>query len=227
MPHFHFLPLAFCLLGLTPIVILILVGLFPERASAQTETQHIVNTPWQLTSKLRATFHVRARSRPTTEGFYQGRVGAWADYKIHKRVSVTGGYLFTKLERPVDWEGWNRLYGGVEHEIARWKGTWSARHLAEWFDPSGADNFYRIRHRGGWTTPTRIAPFANIEYLWDEHGWRSTRYLAGTRFRLNDRVSWDVHYFHEPRREDTGRWPRNMWGTTLEVKLGSLAPAGP
>lgn len=227
MLHFHFLHWAFLLLGLAPIIAIFFIGLFPVQASAQTETQHVLNAPWQVAPKLRVTLHTRYRSRPGSHGLYQGRVGTWADYRVHRRVTVTGGYLFTKLEKPVDWESWNRLYGGVEHELARWKGVWSARHLAEWFDPSGAQNFYRVRHRVGWVAPTRIAPYVNVEYFWDEDGWRSSRYQAGTRFPINERVSWDVHYFHEPRRADTGWWPRNMWGTTLEVKLGAVAPALP
>ncbi|MCW5966544.1 MAG: hypothetical protein KIT83_21075, partial [Bryobacterales bacterium] len=79
--------------------------------------------------------------------------------------------------------------------------------------------YYRVRHRAGWEAPSLVAPYANVEYFWDRDGWRSVRYQGGLRFRINPRTAWDFHYFHEPRRQDVGWWARNMWGTTLEVRL--------
>lgn len=206
---------------------------FLPQLRAQPETQHLVNVPWKVNPKLELTLHTRYRTRPTIQGLYQGRVGAWAGYRIAPKLVLVGGYYYTKLEddfKPpgrakLDWEALNRGFGGVEHQIANWNGIWSGRHFAEWFDvPDGKSDYYRVRHRIGWETRRTVAPYANYEYLWDKNGWRSSRYQAGLRFRLHPRAVWDFHYFREPRRQDTGWWPRNMWGTTLEVRVGKLNP---
>ena len=67
-----------------------------------------------------------------------------------------------------------------------------------------------------------MAPYANIEFLWDRDGWRSTRWQAGTSWRISARTTVDAHYFYEPRRTDVGPASRHMWGTTLQVRLGKL-----
>lgn len=177
---------------------------------------------------MEVTLHSRFRTRPTSKGLYQGRVGSWVGVKVAPKVAVVGGYYFTQEEDRPDWESWNRGFGGLEHQLGKWKGVWMARHFAEWFDtPPSRENYYRVRHRVGWESRERIAPYANVEYFWDRQGWRSVRYQAGTRFRINPRTVWDFHYFHEPRRQDAGWWPRNMWGTTLEIRLGELPQPSP
>jgi hypothetical protein len=190
---------------------------------AQPETQHVINAPWKLTPRVEITLHSRYRTRPTSQGLYQGRVGALLGLRANQRVTAIVGYYFTEEEESSrDWEGWNRLFGGAEHSIAKWKGKWAGRHLAEMFDAPRGLVYYRVRHRFGYEAPTRLGPYTNVEVFWDRQGWRSVRYQAGLRYRISPRTAWDFHYFHEPRRQDVGWWPRNMWGSTLEVRLGHI-----
>ncbi len=187
--------------------------------AAQVETQHVINAPWQINPRVDITLHGRLRTRPTSQGLYQVRAGALLGLRLSPRWKAIAGYYFSEVEETKDWEGWNRTFGGVEHRLGTSKGTWSARHLAELFDAPRGLVYYRVRHRVGWESASRLAPYSNVEYFWDNQAWRSVRYQVGLRYKITPRTSWDFHYFHEPRRQDVGWWSRNMWGTTLEVRL--------
>jgi hypothetical protein len=197
---------------------------FVTQAPAQAETQHVFNFPWQVSPTVELTLHARMRTRPSDVGLYQGRGGMLLRKSVHSNVGLVAGYYFSEQEESLveDWEAWNRYFGGFDHRLFRWRGSWDARHFAEFFDAPGDKNYYRVRHRAGWTAPTRVAPYANIEFFWDRDGWRSTRWQAGTAWRLSARTTVDAHYFYEPRRTDVGPAPRHMWGTTLQVRLGKL-----
>lgn len=211
-------PLAVALVLATALLVLAV------QAPAQAETQHVFNFPWQASPTVELTLHARFRTRPSDAGLYQGRGGFLVRKTLHPRMGLVGGYYFTEQEATSldDWEGWNRYFGGFDHRLFRWKGNWEARHFAEFFDAPGNADYYRVRHRAGWTAPAKIAPYANIEIFWDRNGWRSTRWQAGTAWRVSSRTTVDAHYFYEPRRTDVGLAPRHMWGTTLQVRLGKL-----
>lgn len=179
--------------------------------------------PWRVKPNVEITLHSRFRTRPTSQGLYQGRAGALLGVKMNPRLTAIAGYYFSEEEgKSRDWEGWNRVFGGAEFGLGKWKGNWATRHLGEWFDAPRGVVYYRVRHRLGWEAPSRLAPYTNVEYFWDREGWRSVRLQGGVRYRIDPRTSWDFHYFHEPRRQDVGWWARNMWGTTLEIRLGEL-----
>ncbi|MDZ7638606.1 MAG: DUF2490 domain-containing protein [Bryobacterales bacterium] len=207
---------------LAPLALGCLLALWlPVFLRAQVETQHVFNFPWQVGEATEITLHGRFRTRPGGEGIYQGRTGAILQHDVGSHVGLIAGYYFAEQESGLaDSEAWNRYFGGFDHKLFRWKGSWQARHVAEFFDAPGAVNYYRVRHRAGWAAPTRVAPFLNAEFLWDRSGWRSTRWQAGTAWRISPRVSVDVHYFYEPRRLDVGPAPRHMWGTTLRIPIG-------
>lgn len=203
-------------------VFLLLLAL-PPTGVAQTETQNIFSFPWQAGKNTEITFVGRLRTRPGDEGFYQVRAGAILQQDAGSRVGLIAGYYFAERENDAeDWEGSSRYFAGFSHKLFEWKGSWEARHLSEFFDVPGAGNYYRVRHRGGWAAPTRVAPFANVEVFWDQMGWRSTRWQGGVAWRISRRVSVDAHYFYEPRRLDVGLKPRHMWGTTLRIPLGNI-----
>ncbi|MCW5963641.1 MAG: hypothetical protein KIT83_06360, partial [Bryobacterales bacterium] len=90
--------------------------------AAQPETQHVVNAPWRLTPRTEITLHSRFRTRPTSQGLYQGRAGALLGVRLTPQLTAIAGYYFAEEESPQDWEGWNRFFGGVEHRLGRWKG---------------------------------------------------------------------------------------------------------
>lgn len=205
-------------------ILFVLTLLYVSQAPAQAETQHVFNFPWQVSPTVDLTLHARVRTRPGDVGLYQGRAGMLLRKAVHSRVGLVAGYYFAEQEESLveDWEAWNRYFGGFDHRLFRWKGNWDARHFAEFFDAPGDANYYRVRHRAGWTAPTRVAPYANIEFFWDRDGWRSTRWQVGTAWRISARTTVDTHYFFEPRRADVGPAPRHMWGTTLQVRLGKL-----
>ncbi len=197
-------------------------------AYAQPETQHVLNMPWRINPRVELTLHSRYRTRPTSQGLYQGRAGALLGVRLSPRVTTIAGYYFAEEEeKSSDWEGWNRVFGGVEHRIANWKGAWAGRHLAERFYAPRGLAYYRVRHRFGWESRSRVAPYSNIEVFWDRNAWRSIRLQGGLRYRFNARTSWDFHYFHEPRRQDVGWWARNMYGTTLEIRLDNPEQKSP
>ncbi|MCU0227175.1 MAG: DUF2490 domain-containing protein [Bryobacterales bacterium] len=209
-------------------LLVVLLAGFRSPCWAQPETQHVLNLPWRINPGVELTLHTRFRTRPTSQGLYQGRVGALLGVRLNQRVTAIAGYYFAEEEEDSrDREGLNRFFGGVESRLGNWKGSWATRHLAESFYAPQGPAFFRIRHRFGWEAPSRLRPFSNVEVFWDRHGWRSVRLQAGLRYRINQRTSWDFHYFHEPRRQDIGLWPRNMYGTTLEIRLDDPAKASP
>lgn len=204
------------------IVFLLFLAL-PPTGAAQVETQNVFSFPWQVRERTEITFVGRLRARPGDEGFYQVRAGAILQQDVGSRVGLLAGYYFAERENGAeDWEGSNRYFAGFSHKLLEWKGSWEARHLSEFFDVPGADNYYRVRHRAGWEAPTRVAPFANVEVFWDREGWRNTRWQGGVEWRISPRVSVDAHYFYEPRRLDLGAAPRHMWGTTLRIPIGKI-----
>jgi hypothetical protein len=204
-----------------PLYLLLVVVTIP--AFSQPETQHVINAPWRVHPKVELTLHGRFRTRPTSQGLYQGRVGALLGLKVTPTITPIIGYYHAEEENTSkDWEGWNRFFGGTEHTISRKKGVWAGRHLAELFDAPRGLVYFRVRHRIGYEAPTRLGPYTNVEIFWDRQGWRSVRYQGGLRYKITPRTAWDFHYFHEPRRQDVGWWARNMWGTTLEVRLGDM-----
>lgn len=157
------------------------------------------------------------------QGLYQARGGAILRGNIGRGTRLIGGYYFSEEEESTeDWEAWSRYFGGFDHTLFEWRGDWKAQHVAEFFDVPGAGNYYRVRHRSGWNARSRVAPYANVEVLWDHDGWRSTRFQAGTAWQLTTRATVDAHYFYEPRRLDVGAAPRHMWGTTLQYRIGRL-----
>ncbi|MCC7341671.1 MAG: DUF2490 domain-containing protein [Bryobacterales bacterium] len=195
----------------------------PRASMAQVETQNVFNFPWQVGESTEITFTGRLRTAPGRKGFYQTRAGAVLEQNVSSRIGLIAGYYFADRENDVsDWEGSHRYFAGFSHKLFSWKGSWEARHLSEYFDVPGAGNDYRVRHRGGWKAPTRVAPFANVEVFWDREGWRNTRWQGGVAWRISPRVSVDAHYFYEPRRSDVGAAPRHMWGTTLRIPIGEI-----
>ncbi|MCL4782230.1 MAG: hypothetical protein KJZ70_04275 [Bryobacterales bacterium] len=201
------------------IACLLILVLIPT-SMAQVETQNVFSFPWQAGERTEITFVGRMRTKPGDEGFYQARVGAVLQQDVSTRIGLIGGYYFAEREDEADWEGSSRFFGGFAHKLFEWKGTWQARHLAEYYEVPGAGNYYRVRHRGGWEAPSRVAPFANAEVFWDREGWRSTRWQGGVAWRISPRFTVDAHYFYEPRRSDVGKAPRHMWGTTLRIPIG-------
>lgn len=227
MLHFSYTPLnthtSSLLIGFMAVVAWL--ALLPPPLQAQPETQHLINMPWRINPRVEVFLHSRFRTRPASQGLYQGRLGTWVGVKANPRVTAIAGYYFAEEEevaRKRDWEGLNRYFGGAEHLIAKHKGTWMGRHLAERFYGPNGKAYFRVRHRVGWEAPTRLQPYTNVEVFWDRHAWRSVRYQAGLRYKVTPRTSWDFHYFHEPRRQDVGWWSRNMWGSTLEVRLDDI-----
>jgi hypothetical protein len=195
----------------------------PSAGVAQVETQNAFNFPWQAGKHTELTLHGRFRTRPGLLGSYQARTGVILRQEAAPRVGLIAGYYFADQENDeAQWKAWHRYFAGFDYKIAEWKGSWETRHLAEHFDVPGAGNYYRVRHRGGWTAPTRVAPFANVEYFWDREGWRSTRWQGGVGWHISPRVWVDAHYFYEPRRGDVGLDARHMWGTTLRIPIGKI-----
>ena len=201
----------------------LLLFALPQTGAAQVETQNIFSFPWQAGKSTELMFHVRLRTQPGGEGFYQTRLGASLEQDVSSRIGLIAGYYFAERENEMaDWEESSRYFTGFAHKLFEWKGSWEARHLAEYHDVPGRNNYYRVRHRGGWEAPTRVAPFANVELFWDRDGWRSTRWQGGVAWRISPRVTVDAHYFYEPRRADVGEAPRHMWGTTLRIPIGAI-----
>lgn len=204
------------------VIFSLLLALAP-RVIAQVEVQNSFLFPWRVGKSTELTLQGRIRSRPGDTGFYQTRVGAILQQDAGSRIGLIAGYYFAEREGDnADWESSSRYFAGFSHKLLDWKGSWKARHLSEYYSIPGAGNYYRVRHRGGWEAPTRVAPFVNVEVFWDREGWRSTRGQGGIAWRISPRFTVDAHYFYEPRRTDLGARPRHMLGTTLRIPIGGI-----
>lgn len=190
-----------------------------QSRGADTETQHGFDVSLPLRSNVNVLLHSRVRTRPRDLGFYQVRTGPIVTWDWTSRVAVLGGYYFARQENiDFDFLSGHRAFGGAEVNLAgNGRAELDARAVYERFLPDEARDFNRYRFRQRLSGKARAAPYASHEVFLDAHGWRSSRFSGGVRWKAARYLELDAGYFYEARRNNIGR-DRHMWITSVHIK---------
>ena len=198
--------------GLSPIVRHALY-LICFLAHAEVQTQHILDTSTAV-GPVEPLWHFRIRTTPQGGGIAQIRTGPIFNFDVHDRLTLIGGYYYTRVKEDRSWTTRHRSFGGVE--IAAWKRKVEvdARSLVERFSIVSQPDYTRFRNRIRVSPPGATAPYVGVEFLFDGDGLRGKRYSAGIRRSIAEELIVDFGYFYEDRRSGTGS-DRHVFGTTL------------
>ena len=197
-----------------------LVFLTSLAAVAEIQTQHIFDVSAPI-GRIEPIWHFRVRTKPQGGGVYQLRTGPIMKFDLKDRVSLIGGYFFTRAQEGSNWNSTHRPFGGIEVAASRRWVEVDARTMLERFLVHGNTDYFRFRNRIRFSPPKRSSPYISLEYFSDADGFRSVRYSAGVRRKFTKELSVDINYFYEQGRAGTVA-NRHMVGTTIHFRDHSL-----
>jgi hypothetical protein len=200
-------------LRISPSIIRSLLCLTSFAVWAEVQTQHIVDTSLAI-GPVEPLWHFRVRTTPQGGGVSQIRTGPILNFDVHSRVTVIGGYYYSRAKEEDSWKITHRAFGGVEAVAWKRKAEVDVRSLLERFTVISAPDYSRFRNRIRVSPAGATAPYAGLEVFVDATGLRSLRYSAGIRREITDELIVDFGYFYEHGRSSAVS-NRHMFGTTI------------
>jgi hypothetical protein len=181
-------------------------------AVGETQTQHAFDSSIAV-GPFEPLWHFRVRTKPQGGGLFRVRTGPIFEWDLNERVTVIGGYYFTREQTQRSWATTHRPFGGSE--LALWTRSIEVdwRSLLERFAEAGEPDYFRFRNRFRVSPPGATAPYAGVEMFVDADGVRSTRYSVGVRRTIGELII-DLGYFFENRRP-TPAGERHMFSTSF------------
>ena len=180
---------------------------------SEIQTQHAFDSSIRM-GGVQSLWHLRVRTQPEGGGVLQVRTGPIVELDLNERVTLIGGYYFTRGKGERGWATTNRPFAGGE--VMTWKRgveiDWRSL-LERFFVPSDPD-YFRFRNRIRLSPPGVTAPYVSVEVFADAHGLRSTRYSAGVRRTISDEFLIDIGYFFDDRRP-TPAGERHVFSTSF------------
>jgi hypothetical protein len=187
--------------------------LFAGILNAEIQTQHVFDTSLKH-DQFELLWHFRVRTKPEGGGLFQLRTGPILEFDLNERITLIGGYYFTRQENEQHWITANRPFAGGEIELWDRAIEVDWRSLVERVVISHEPDYFRFRNRFRISPPGTTAPYVGVEFFVDAKGLRSTRYLAGVRRTLAKDYTIDFGYFFEDRRPAPAG-ERHMFSTSF------------
>jgi hypothetical protein len=82
-------------------------------ATAENQTQHVFDTSVKH-GRSELVWHFRLRRKPEGGDLFQVRTGPIFEFDVNERLTLIGGYYFTREQNEDRWKTINRPFGGGE-----------------------------------------------------------------------------------------------------------------